>query len=95
MLKLTDEFRTTSLDLRKWFPYSPFSFGTKPGLFVPSNVSVSDQKAWLTPKREALPDDAPEGYEGWTTGALVSRKLTDTSSKQRICQECTVPGPVE
>ncbi|PXF45119.1 Beta-porphyranase B [Gracilariopsis chorda] len=71
--ELTDEFRANSLDLRKWFPYSPFSFGTKPGLFVPSNVSVSDQKAWLTPKREMLPDDAPGGYEGWTTGALVSQ----------------------
>lgn len=70
---MTDEFNGVLLSSRKWFRYSPFSFGTKPGLFVPSNVSLGNRFLRLTAKGEGVPDDAPPGYEGWTTSAVVSR----------------------
>ncbi|CAN8062121.1 unnamed protein product [Agarophyton chilense] len=70
---LTDEFRGSTLNLHKWYPYSPFSFGTKPGLFVPLNVSVSNQRACLRARYGELPKDAPAGYKQWATSALVSQ----------------------
>ncbi|KAI0559671.1 Concanavalin A-like lectin/glucanase [Gracilaria domingensis] len=82
--KLTDEFRSSTLNLHKWYPYSPFSFGTRPGLFIPSNVSVSNQRACLRAEFGDLPDDAPPGYKQWATGALVSRKASDTAMVSRF-----------
>ena len=70
---MTDEFKGTMLNKRKWFPYSPFSSGSSPGLFLPSNVYVNNHALHLTAKCDGVPADAPPGYDTWTTSAIVSR----------------------
>lgn len=73
VVQMTDEFRGCVLNRRKWFPYSPYSFGNRPGLFVSSNVFLRYQRLHLTAKCDGVPDDAPNGFSVWTTGAVVFR----------------------
>lgn len=72
---MTDEFRSNRLNDRKWVPYSPYSFGNCPGLFVPSNVYVQSQVLHLTSKCDGVPEGAPQGYSKFTTSSVVSSKL--------------------
>ena len=74
----SDEFNGTELDSSKWFDHHPKWKGREPGLFLPSQVSVSD--GFLQIKGEKMKKDTViHAYGRDLTyniagGAVVSKK---------------------
>lgn len=75
--KLSDEFKG-KFDDDKWFGINPRWKGRQPGLFAAKNVKQKNGKLILRGKYEKAGssafDDAPEGYENFTTSFVMTKK---------------------
>jgi len=71
---LSDEFNGQTLDVEKWYNYHPTWKGREPGLFMPSQVSVSN--GYLQIKGEKMEKDTIVNGKVFNIkgGAVVSKK---------------------
>ena len=71
---LSDEFNGQTLDVEKWYNHHPTWKGREPGLFMPSQVSVSD--GYLQIKGEKMEKDTIVNGKVFNIkgGAVVSKK---------------------
>ncbi len=72
---LTDEFNGNHLDLAKWHPTNPEWPGRPPSAFSTKNVRVANGQLHIDLRPEDVSADLErQGYHGWTSGAVQSRK---------------------
>ncbi len=79
--ELSDEFSTTTLDLKKWQPIHPYWNGREPSAFDPANVSVKDGMLQLhsTAKVDSLDSVKNPDKDIWIGSACVT-SLTPLAS---------------
>lgn len=74
----SDEFKGRRFDLDKWYDINPRWKGRQPGLFATKNVKQRRGQLLLRgryEKDDEVFEDAPEGYEKYTTAFVMTRKM--------------------